>query len=106
MIRSRCLIFPLLLNILLPNAAMFQGRDVVISAEPDGTAQITLANGEKTKIQKESGQVRISDPKKASNGTVGWLADYNVDGVSYPIPLTLIIWRAGKTVRRFTTEQS
>ena len=106
MIRSRCLLIPLLLNVFLPNAGMSQGRAVVISAEPDGTAQITLANGEKTKIQKEPGQVRISEPKKASDGTVGWLAEYNVDGVSYPIPLTLIIWRAGKTIRRFTTEQS
>lgn len=106
MIRSRCLLIPLLVNVLLPSAGMSQGQAVTVSAELDGTVQVTLANGEKTKIQKEPGQVGVSEPKKAQDGTVGWLAEYKVDGVSYPIALTLIIWRAGKTIRRFSTDQS
>ena len=106
MIRSRWLFIPLLLNVLFPNAAMSQGQAVAVSAGRDGTAQITLANGEKTTIQKESGQVGISEPKKAPDGTVGWLAEYKVEGVSYPIAGTLIIWRAGKIIRRFQTGQS
>jgi hypothetical protein len=85
---------------------MSQGQAVTVSAESDGTVQIRLANGEKTKIQKEPGQVGVGEPMKAPDGTVGWLAEYKVDGVSYPIALTLIIWRAGKTIRRFSTEQS
>jgi len=106
MIRLRWLLIPLLLNVLLPNGRMSQSPPAAVSAGRDGNAQITLANGEKTTIQKEPGQVGISDPKKAPDGTVGWLAEYKVEGVSYPVPGTLIIWRAGKTIRRFPTEQS
>jgi len=79
---------------------------VAVSAGPDGTAQITLTNGEKITIQKEPGQVGVSEPKKAPDGTVGWLAEYKVEGLSYPVAGTLLIWRAGKTIRRFPTEQS
>jgi len=79
---------------------------VAVSAGPDGAAQITLANGRKSTIQKEPSQVGISEPNTAADGTVGWLVEYKVEGLSYPVAGTLIIWRAGKTIRRFTTEES
>jgi hypothetical protein len=41
MIRSRCLLIPLLFNVLLPNAGMSKGQAVTVSAESDGTVQIT-----------------------------------------------------------------
>ena len=37
---------------------------------------------------------------------MGWLAEYMVEGVSYPIAETLVIWRAGKIIRRFPGEQT
>ena len=106
MIRSRWLLIPLVLNALFPDAGMSQDQAVAVSAGRDGAAQITLANGEKTTIQKEPDQVGIREPRKAPDGTVGWLAEYKVDGRSYPFAGTLIIWRAGKIIRRFQTGQS
>jgi hypothetical protein len=96
----------LLANAFLPNAGLSQRPPLAVSAAPDGAAQITTANGKKIQIRKERGQVSISDAQIAPDGTVGWLAEYRVDGVPYPIPGTLIVWRAGKTIRRFPTGQS
>jgi hypothetical protein len=106
MIRLRWLLIPLLLHVLLPNAGLPQVQPAAVSVGPDGSAQITLANGEKITIQREPGQVGISDAKQAPDGTVGWLAEYEVEGVSDRVPETLVIWRAGKTIRRFPTAQS
>ena len=106
MIRSRWILIPFLLSVLLVDIGMSQDRAVVVSAGRDGSAQITLANGEKMTIQKEPGQVGVGESHVAPDGTLGWLAEYRVDGVSYPIAGTLILWRAGKTIRRFPTEQS
>ena len=85
---------------------MSQGRQVTVSAGQDGAAQIRLANGIKTTIQKEPGQTGIRDARTASDGTVGWLAEYRVEAVADPVAGTLILWRAGKIIRRFSTEQS
>jgi len=106
MIRSRWSLIPFLLSVLFADTGMPQDRTVAVSAGRDGAAQITLANGEKIKIQKELGQVGISESRLGPDGTVGWLAEYKVEGVSYPIAGTLIIWRAGKPIRRFPTERS
>lgn len=95
----------LLVNAPLSFAGLSQCQTVAVAAGQDGAAQITLAEGKKTRIQKERGQVGISSAHTASDGTVGWLAEYSVEGVSYPIAGTLIIWRSGKTIRRFPTEQ-
>jgi hypothetical protein len=106
MIRSRSILIPFLLGVLLVETAMSQVQAVAVSAGRDGTAQITLANGEKITIQKEPGQVGVGESHIAPDGTVGWVAEYQVEGVSYPVAGTLILWRAGKTIRRFPTEQS
>src|SRR5258708_39737141 len=106
MIRSRWCLIPFLLSVLLADAGMSQYQAVAVSAGQDGTAQITLANGEKITIPKEPGQVGISESHIGPDGTVGWLAEYKVEGVSYPITGTLIIWRAGKTIRRFPTQHN
>jgi len=106
MIRWRMLLIALLLNALLPNAGMSQSQAVAVSAAQDGIAEITLADGKKTTVRKEPGQVGIGEAHIAPDGTVGWLAEYSVEGVSYPIDGTLILWRAGKTLRRFQTDQT
>jgi hypothetical protein len=79
---------------------------VTVSAGQDGAAQIRLANGKTTMIPKEPGQTGIREARTASDGTVGWLAEYRVEAVADPIAGTLIIWRAGKIIRRFPTGQS
>jgi len=94
MIRSRWLLIPFLLSVFLADTGTSQEEAAAVSSERDGTAQITLADGEKLTIQKEPGQVGVREPKKAPNGSVGWLAEYKVEGVSYPVAGTLIIWRS------------
>jgi hypothetical protein len=106
MIRSRGLLITLLFNGLFPNAGMSQVQAVAVSAAADGAALIALANGKKTTVRKERGQTGISEARIAPDGTVGWLVEYSVDGVSYTDSGTLIVWRAGKTIRRFRTGQS
>jgi hypothetical protein len=106
MIRSRWPLIPFLISVLMAHTGMSLDQAVAVSAGRDGTAQIAFATGENITIHKEPGQVGFSEPKKAPDGTLGWLAEYKVDGVSYPVAGTLIIWRAGKTVRRFPTGQS
>jgi len=91
---------------ILPNVGRSQPQAVAVSPGQDGAAQITLANGKKTTVRKERGQSGISEARIAPDGTVGWFSDYNVEGLSYPISGALIVWRAGKTIRRFPAKQS
>lgn len=95
-----------LLAALVP--AYGQSRDgaVSVSAGSNGAARITLSGGRSVTVPKEPGQVGVAAGRIAPNGTVGWFAEFRIDGVSYPIALTLITWRAGRVVRRFHTEQS
>jgi len=106
MIRSRWLLFPFLPGVLLADTGMSQDQAAAVSAGRDGTTQITLANGKTITIQKEPRQVGVGESHITPNGSVGWLVEYEVEGVSYPIAGMLIIWRAGTQIRRFRTEQS
>jgi hypothetical protein len=96
----------LLIVVLVTLPAMSQSPAVTVSTRPDGAAQITLANGKKATISKEPGQTGIREIRIASDGTVGWLVEYRLDAVSDPIAGTLIVWRAGKIIQRFSTQQS
>jgi hypothetical protein len=96
----------LLIVVLFTLPGMSQDQAVTVSARPDGAAQITLADGKKATIPKEPGQTGISEIRVAPDGTVGWLAEYRVEAVGDPIAGTLIVWRAGKMIQRFSTQQS
>lgn len=82
------------------------GQDArpVISSR-SGVAEITLPDGRKFVVPKETGQVGISEAQLAADGTAGWFVEYKVDGVSYPISGMLVLWRAGKIIQRFQSEQ-
>jgi hypothetical protein len=105
-VRVSVILTLLLVNALVPSSALAQGRAVAVSAGPDGAAQLTLGDGRRITIPRERGQVGIGDARIASDGTAGWLAEFSVEGVSYPIARVLVIWRAGKPLRRFATAQS
>lgn len=105
MIRMRTLLALVLINAVVPLCAYAQDQVVAVSAGPEGTAQLTLRDGSTITISKERGQVGISDARIAPDGTVGWLADFHVETVSYPVAGTLIVWRTGKIIRRFPTAQ-
>src|SRR5690349_2214916 len=101
MTRSGALLIPFLVCMV----ALPQGERVTVSGTPDGAAQITRPDGRKAVVPKEYGQVGIREAQVAADGTAGWLVEYNVDGVSYPISGKLIIWRDGIIVRRFDSGQ-
>lgn len=96
----------LLFTALRPVAAWPQRVVVAVAATENGAAQITFTDGSKTAIPKEPGQVSITDAVIAPDGSVGWLAEFSIDGVSYPVAGELILWRAGKLVRRFPDDQT
>jgi hypothetical protein len=106
MIRSPGLLVPLLFTALFPDAGISRSRAVAVSAGQDGAVQITLANGKKTVLRKDPGQTGISDAEVEMDGTAAWLVEYNVEGVSYPVAGTLVVWRGGRTIRRFRTGQA
>lgn len=93
-----CIASAFLISIFWADSGMCQEHAVAVSAGRDGAAQITIANGEKITIQKEPGQVGVGESHIASNGNVGWLAEYQIDGVNYPLAEMLVLWRAGKTI--------
>jgi hypothetical protein len=104
--RPRLPLVPLLFNLLFLPAATSQDQAVHLSVGPDGAAQITLGNGKKMTIPKERAQAGIREPQTAPDGrTVGWLVEYD-DGGSRPFRGMLVIWRAGKIIRRFPADQS
>jgi hypothetical protein len=106
MMRARAVLAVVLVNAVFPSRVLAQDQVVGVSAGADGSAQLALGGGHSLTIPKERGQVGISDAQIASDGTVGWLADFSVEGVSYPIAGTLVIWRGGKIIWRFQTDQS
>ena len=56
---------------------------------------------------KETDQVACQDPKLAEGGQVaGWLVDFSDCCTSYPLPLSLVIYRNGRVIQRFQPGQS
>lgn len=97
----RSILLILLFSALVPDAALPQRRVTSVSSAEDGAARIAFSDGSRTAISKERGQVSITDARIAENGTIGWLAEFREDSVSYPVAEELVPWRAGKLVRRF-----
>jgi hypothetical protein len=79
---------------------------VAVASGPDGAARIKLADGRTVVVSTEPGQADIAAGLIAPDGTVGWLAEFRVEDVGYPVAQVLVIWRAGKIIRRFPTDQS
>jgi hypothetical protein len=102
-------VFPmcLVLGLLIPSPGVSQSQAVDVSQGPDGAALIRTPSGGKTSIPKERGQTGIREARIAPDGkSAGWLVEYSAEGVSSPYAGTLIVWRAGRPIRRFRTDQS
>jgi len=67
---------------------------------------VTATGRGTTLVRPEPGQVGIREPRVSSDGAAGWLVEFRVRDVTDAVALTLTIWRAGKVVRRFQTDQS
>lgn len=73
-----------------------------VSADQDsGDVLLHLRDGRTATAPKERDQKTLTDPALAGDGrTVGWLGNYDNCCQSYPIPQQLVIWRAGRVIRR------
>jgi hypothetical protein len=78
-------------------------RDLIEKVYVDSAGLIHLvSNGIDKLAPKETDQVTCDRPKLAEDGkTAGWLVNYENCCTSYPVPLSLMIYRHGKIVRRF-----
>jgi len=64
-------------------------------------------NEHTTVVPGEHGQVGIDSAQIAKDGqTAGWLALYADPDGNSPFAGTLVVWRSGKIVRRFQSEQT
>jgi hypothetical protein len=90
---------------LLTRAEHPPARVVAVASGPDGAAHIAL-DGKTLTIRKERGQAGIGEAKIAPNGSVGWLVEYDMESLSYRYAGKLVLWRAGKVIRRFDSGQS
>lgn len=90
--------------LLAATGATGQGPRPAISNR-SGAVEIALPDGRKFVVPKEKGQVGISEAQVAADGTAGWFVEYRLDGVSDSISGTLVLWRAGRVIQRFQSEQ-
>ena len=71
-------------------------------ADSDGTVHVALAGGKAATIRKQKDQVGADDIKIApDHRTAGWTQLYPNCCTSYPIPLTIAVYRDGRVRRRF-----
>lgn len=95
---SRWLV-PLAAVTILLIASPIQAADRYTSASADaaGTLHITTGDGRVISLPKELDQVDCDRIAISSDGlSVGWLARYPNGATSYPIPLKLLVYSAGK----------
>ena len=73
---------------------------------PDNQVRLLL-KGNETSAPKLKDQVSCSSPKLSDDKqTAGWLVQYDNCCNSYPLPLTLVIYRHGSVIQRLRPGQS
>jgi hypothetical protein len=77
-----------------------------VYVDASGSVHVVESGGQDKAVPREKDQVgsdvaKIAEDKK----TVGWLAEYDNCCTSYPIPLTLVVYRDGRVLRRLGTGQ-
>ena len=85
------------------------GQDTLsrVYADRKNQAHVEYTNGKDVAVAAERGQIGIDAIQIAGDGrTAGWLVLYtNPDGGS-PFAGSLVLWRAGKIIRRFQSDQT
>jgi hypothetical protein len=67
----------------------------------DNNVRIVYRDGKELRVPKEEDQVSCESFAVAADGeAAGWLVDYPDPGATYAIPMTLVVFRAGKVLRR------
>jgi hypothetical protein len=73
-----------------------------IDIDSEGRVHIVQSDGQEVVPPKEKDQVSVASARLAGNKLeAGWLVEFANCCTSYPIPLTLIIYRPGKPLERF-----
>jgi hypothetical protein len=72
------------------------------SIGPDNRVHIVLADGKEIDVPPEDGQTGCRGLTTANDGhAAGWLVEFKTPAASYPVPLTLVVFRPGAPTRRF-----
>src|SRR5258708_33613387 len=103
----RFFVAPWALALALPAFAQAdQGSSVTrVYLDAKDVLQIVEQNGREVVPRKEKDQVAFSSPAIAPDRkTVGWLVDVPNCCTSYPIAVTLVVYRSGKVIRRLGNE--
>lgn len=83
------------------------GQDTLsrVYADRKNQAHVVYTNGKSAVVAAEHGQIGIESIQTAGDGqTAGWLVLYtDPDG---PFAGSLVLWRAGKIIRRFQSDQT
>jgi hypothetical protein len=76
-----------------------------VYSDPGGRVHVVDSGGNDVTPPQEKNQIDATEAKIADDKqTVGWLVEFKVDdGTSYPIALSLIVYRDGKILHRFET---
>ena len=85
------------------------GQDTLsrVYADRKNQAHVVYTNGKDAVVAAERGQIGIDSIQTAGDGqTAGWLVLYaDPDGGS-PVAGSLVLWRAGKIIRHFHSDQT
>ncbi len=100
--------FFLLLLPAFPSAFLQSAKSTSVTrvySDPAGRVHIVDSDGNDVTPPLEKDQANATEAKIADDKqTVGWLVEYKIDdGTSYPIALTLVLYRSGKILHRFET---
>jgi len=102
----RCLVCALLIVF---SAQHVFAQDTVarVYADRKNQVHVVSTNGKDTLVAPEPGQIGTDSAQTAEDRkTVGWLVQYKDPDGGAPLAGTLVIWRAGKVIRRFQVDQT
>jgi hypothetical protein len=85
-------------------SAASQGYPQVVSkayADSDSRVHVINGDGKEVILSKEKGQESVEQPVIAGdNRTVGWLVNFPNCCTSYPISMTIVLYRDGRIIQR------
>ena len=89
-------------------ALMFaQSSSLRVYSDTQHNVHVTSANGKNTTVASEAAQVGIDAIKVADDKqTAGWLALYKDPDGGSPVAGKLVLWRGGRIMRSFPTDQT
>lgn len=98
---------PFLVVVFSGLAAFGQANGIHVDTAPTGRTHVVDTHHKDHIVVAEKNQIGIDSIQTAEDGkTVGWLVLYKDSGGSSPVRGTLVVWRGGKVVRRFQTDQT